>query len=218
MWQRINEQDNLIPTTAQTALHLENRRLLDRASRWFLQTRGGSLDVQGEIDRFAAVVSDRADLVPSNLLGKERERWERLSQRFMAAGAPEGLARTIASALDVFALLDITDICVRTGEAPDTVVPLYFAKERPVVERHGTLIMVDDDRFPLAPGEHAEMRLVRFRTLGCYPLTGAVESAAATLDDLIAEMRASEFSERQGRVIDHDSAGSMEKKKMEGYF
>ena len=141
VWQRINEQDNLIPTTAQTALHLENRRLLDRASRWFLQTRGGSLDVQGEIDRFAAVVSDRADLVPSNLLGKERERWERLSQRFMAAGAPEGLARTIASALDVFALLDITDICVRTGEAPDTVVPLYFAvSERYDIDR--TLVRI----------------------------------------------------------------------------
>ncbi len=127
IWQSINRQDNLIPTTAQSALHLETRRLLDRATRWFLQTRGTSLDVQGEIDRFAAVVSDRAAEIPALLLGKERERWERLGQRFVAAGAPEDLARKAAAALDVFALLDITDICLRTGETLDAVVPLYFA-------------------------------------------------------------------------------------------
>ncbi len=98
------------------------------------------------------------------------------------------------------------------------VVPLYFAKERPVVERAGTLIMVDDDRMPLNPGEKPEMRRVRFRTLGCYPLSGAVESDAETLDEIIAEMRASTTSERQGRLIDSDEAGSMEKKKREGYF
>jgi sulfate adenylyltransferase subunit 2 len=98
------------------------------------------------------------------------------------------------------------------------VVPLYFAKERPVVERSGTLIMVDDDRLPLLPGETPQMRKVRFRTLGCYPLSGAVESDAANLDDIIAEMRKSTTSERQGRLIDSDEAGSMEKKKREGYF
>ena len=98
------------------------------------------------------------------------------------------------------------------------VVPLYFAKERPVVERNGTLIMVDDDRLPLLPGEKPQMRRVRFRTLGCYPLTGAIESDAVTLDDIIAEMRASTTSERQGRLIDSDESGSMEKKKREGYF
>ena len=98
------------------------------------------------------------------------------------------------------------------------VVPLYFAKERPVVERSGTLIMVDDDRLPLLPGETPQMRKVRFRTLGCYPLSGAVESNAANLDDIIAEMRKSTTSERQGRLIDSDEAGSMEKKKREGYF
>ena len=98
------------------------------------------------------------------------------------------------------------------------VVPLYFAAERPVVERDGALIMRDDDRFPLKPGEQVQMRMVRFRTLGCYPLTGAVESAAATLPEIIAEMRASRASERQGRIIDHDGAGSMEAKKQEGYF
>lgn len=95
---------------------------------------------------------------------------------------------------------------------------LYLSKPRPVVERDGTLIMVDDERMPMKDGEVPEMRSVRFRTLGCYPLTGAVESTAATLPEVIQEMLLTKTSERQGRVIDHDSAGSMEKKKMEGYF
>jgi sulfate adenylyltransferase subunit 2 len=98
------------------------------------------------------------------------------------------------------------------------IVPLYFAAKRPVVERNGTLIMVDDDRMPLEPGEKPQEKMVRFRTLGCYPLTGAVESEAATLPDIIQEMLLTTTSERQGRVIDHDSSGSMEKKKQEGYF
>jgi sulfate adenylyltransferase subunit 2 len=98
------------------------------------------------------------------------------------------------------------------------VVPLYFAKERPVVERHGTLIMLDDQRLPLKEGEQPTMKKVRFRTLGCYPLTGAVESDAETLDEVILELIASRFSERQGRIIDHDGSGSMEDKKREGYF
>lgn len=98
------------------------------------------------------------------------------------------------------------------------VVPLYFAKQRPVVERDGALIMVDDERFTLRDGEKIEQRMVRFRTLGCYPLTGAVESEASTLDEVIAEMVSSRTSERQGRVIDHDPSASMERKKQEGYF
>jgi sulfate adenylyltransferase subunit 2 len=98
------------------------------------------------------------------------------------------------------------------------VVPLYFAKPRPVVERNGALIMVDDERLPLAPGETPRMMHVRFRTLGCYPLSGAIRSNAATLDAIIEEMRSSTDSERQGRLIDHDESGSMEKKKREGYF
>jgi len=98
------------------------------------------------------------------------------------------------------------------------VVPLYFARERPVVVRDGVLIMVDDERLPLLPGETPQMMRVRFRTLGCYPLTGAIRSNADTLDAIIAEMRSSTSSERQGRVIDFDEAGSMEKKKREGYF
>jgi len=105
---------------------------------------------------------------------------------------------------------------VRAENIP--VVPLYFSKERPVVERAGALIMVNDDRLPMNPGETPRMLRVRFRTLGCYPLTGAIPSEAETLDDVIAEMRKATTSERQGRLIDTDEAASMEKKKREGYF
>jgi sulfate adenylyltransferase subunit 2 len=98
------------------------------------------------------------------------------------------------------------------------IVPLYFAAERPVVRRDGMWIMVDDDRMPLAEGERPESKTVRFRTLGCYPLTGAIESQARTVPEIIDELRATAHSERQGRVIDHDQTGSMERKKWEGYF
>jgi sulfate adenylyltransferase subunit 2 len=98
------------------------------------------------------------------------------------------------------------------------VVPLYFARPRPVVQRSGTWIMVDDDRLPLEPGEQPQMRLVRFRTLGCYPLTGAITSTAMTPEDIVSEMRKTLVSERQGRLIDSDETASMEKKKREGYF
>lgn len=111
--------------------------------------------------------------------------------------------------LDVWTYIMLQDI---------PVVPLYFAKERPVVSRAGSWIMVDDDRMPLEANEQPQMRLVRFRTLGCYPLTGAIESRAATLPDIVAEMHAARVSERQGRLIDTDEAASMEKKKREGYF
>jgi sulfate adenylyltransferase subunit 2 len=111
--------------------------------------------------------------------------------------------------LDVWQYIRLQDI---------PIVPLYLAKERPVVERDGTLIMVDDDRMPLHENEVPQLRSVRFRTLGCYPLTGAVPSDAGTITEVIGEMLVATSSERQGRVIDHDSAGSMEKKKQEGYF
>jgi sulfate adenylyltransferase subunit 2 len=111
--------------------------------------------------------------------------------------------------LDIWQYIHLEDI---------PIVPLYFSDVRPVVERDGTLIMVDDDRMPLLPGETPQMKSVRFRTLGCYPLTGAVESTAATLPEIIQEMLLTTTSERQGRVIDHDQAASMEKKKQEGYF
>jgi sulfate adenylyltransferase subunit 2 len=120
----------------------------------------------------------------------------------------------------VFPLSNWTELDVWDYIAAENipVVPLYFAKERPVVDREGALIMVDDDRLPLAPGERPRLEHVRFRTLGCYPLSGAIRSEAATLPDIIAEMRSSHTSERQGRLIDHDESGSMEKKKREGYF
>lgn len=98
------------------------------------------------------------------------------------------------------------------------IVPLYFAAERPVVERDGQLIMIDDDRIPMEPGETPMMKSVRFRTLGCYPLTAGVESTATTLQEIVAETLIARTSERQGRMIDHDQSGSMEKKKREGYF
>ena len=98
------------------------------------------------------------------------------------------------------------------------IVPLYFAAERPVVRRDGQLIMVDDERLPLAPGETPESEIVRFRTLGCYPLTAAIPSAARTVPEIVGEMLTVRTSERAGRLIDHDEAGSMEKKKREGYF
>jgi sulfate adenylyltransferase subunit 2 len=110
------------------------------------------------------------------------------------------------------------DIWDYTAAEAIPVVPLYFARERPVVDRNGTLIMVDDERLPLKPGETPRMERVRFRTLGCYPLSGAIRSDADTLEAIIAEMRNANTSERQGRLIDHDESGSMEKKKREGYF
>jgi sulfate adenylyltransferase subunit 2 len=122
--------------------------------------------------------------------------------------------------LRVFPLSNWTELdiwlYIHRHEIP--IVPLYFAAERPVVERDGTLIMVDDERMPLAPGERPTPTKVRFRTLGCYPLTGAIRSEADTLSAIILEMLRTTTSERQGRVIDHDSASSMERKKQEGYF
>ena len=146
-------------------------------------------------------------------------RWEPRKQR------PEfwRTANTTLSegqSMRVFPLSNWTELDVwRYIQREDIPIPsLYFAKDRPVVERDGVLIMVDDDRFPLRAGEQVEMRSVRFRTLGCYPLTGAVESQADTLETLIAEMEASNLSERAGRLIDGEGGGSMEAKKAEGYF
>ncbi len=122
--------------------------------------------------------------------------------------------------LRVFPLSNWTELDVWEYIAAEgiPVVPLYFAKERPIVERNGMMIMVDDDRLPLLEGESPEMRRVRFRTLGCYPLTGAILSDAETTRDIVVELKAAKTSERIGRAIDHDQAGSMERKKQEGYF
>ncbi|KQZ74863.1 MULTISPECIES: sulfate adenylyltransferase subunit CysD [unclassified Nocardioides] len=146
-------------------------------------------------------------------------RWDPKQQR------PElwrmyNVRKSPGESLRVFPLSNWTELDVweyiRQEEIP--IVPLYFAAKRPVVERDGALIMVDDERMPLLSGEEPELKSVRFRTLGCYPLTGAVESVATTLTDIIQEMLLTTTSERQGRVIDHDSTASMEKKKQEGYF
>jgi sulfate adenylyltransferase subunit 2 len=120
----------------------------------------------------------------------------------------------------IFPLSDWTELDVWEYIAAENipVVPLYFAAQRPVVERNGTWIMVDDERLPLGPGEEPQMRQIRFRTLGCYPLSGGIESNATSVEDILTELRSSRFSERQGRLIDHDETASMERKKREGYF
>ena len=149
----------------------------------------------------------------------ENHRWEPKSQRpelwnlYNAKVKPGESIRSFP--LSNWTELDIWQY-IYLEEIP--IVPLYYAKVRPVVERDGMLILMDDDRIKLAPGEEVQMKSVRFRTLGCYPLTAAVESEAATLPEIIQEMLLTRTSERQGRLIDHDSAGSMEKKKQEGYF
>lgn len=143
LWNWINSLDNQIPTSAQSALQLEVRRLLDRATRWFLQFRGGELDIAAEVEAFRSSVAEHAHQVPEMLRGNEAARLQRRIQRFVEAGAPEDLAREAAGALDVFALLDITDICKRTGEPATAVIPLYFTlSERYGVDR--TLICITD--------------------------------------------------------------------------
>jgi sulfate adenylyltransferase subunit 2 len=148
-----------------------------------------------------------------------QHRWDPKSQR------PElwrlyNARKRQGESIRVFPLSNWTefDVWLYIYQEQIPIVPLYFAKERPVVERDGALIMVDDDRLPLAPEERPTIKKVRFRTLGCYPLTGAIESSADTLEAILAEMLQTRTSERQGRVIDHDQAGSMERKKQEGYF
>ena len=149
----------------------------------------------------------------------DRHRWDPKNQRpelWNVYNARIGKGESIR----VFPLSNWTELDVwqYIHQEGIDIVPLYFAKERPVVMRDGQIIMVDDDRLPLLPGETPQMRIIRFRTLGCYPLTGAIESRAATVLDIIEEMLVTSSSERQGRVIDHDQAASMEKKKQEGYF
>jgi sulfate adenylyltransferase subunit 2 len=148
-----------------------------------------------------------------------QHRWDPKQQR------PElwrvyNVRRNPGESIRVFPLSNWTelDVWLYIHREGIPIVPLYLSAERQVVERDGTLIMVDDDRMPLQPGEEPDLRSVRFRTLGCYPLTGAVESTAATLTEVIQETLLTTTSERQGRVIDHDQSGSMEKKKQEGYF
>lgn len=152
-------------------------------------------------------------------LRSERHRWEPRQQR------PEvwrlvNAAKRPGESFRVFPLSNWTELDVWQYIAQEDIpiVPLYLAQERPVVERDGTLIVVDDERMRLRPGEVPQIRRVRFRTLGCYPLSGAIPSEATSLSQVLDELAASTFSERQGRLIDHDSSASMERKKQEGYF
>ena len=149
----------------------------------------------------------------------KNHRWDPKSQRPELWNIYNGKVDK-GESIRVFPLSNWTELdiwqYIHLEEIP--IVPLYFAAKRPVVERDGVLIMVDDDRMPIEEGEEIQEKMVRFRTLGCYPLTGAVESEATTMTDIIQEMLLTKTSERQGRVIDSDSSGSMEKKKQEGYF
>ena len=149
----------------------------------------------------------------------KNHRWDPKNQRPELWNSYNGRLNE-GESIRVFPLSNWTELdiwqYIHLEEIP--IVPLYFAKKRPVVEKDGMLIMVDDDRMPIADNETIEMKSVRFRTLGCYPLTGAVESTATTLPEIIQEMLLTTTSERQGRLIDHDQSGSMEQKKREGYF
>ena len=152
-------------------------------------------------------------------LRSDEHRWDPKNQR----PEPWRLYNTRKRKGEIFRVFPLSnwtegDVWAYIAQEKIPVVPLYFASVRPVVERDGALIMRDDERMVLREGEEVQNKMVRFRTLGCYPLTGAVESTAATLEDIISEMQASRSSERQGRMIDHDGAGSMEQKKQEGYF
>jgi len=152
-------------------------------------------------------------------LRNAQHRWDPKRQRPEPWRLYNGRTRR-GEGLRVFPLSNWTelDVWLYIHQERIPLVPLYFAAPRPVVRRDGMLIMVDDDRLPLDPGEQPETRTVRFRTLGCYPLTGAIESEAATVPDVIRELIESRFSERRGRLIDHDGLASMERKKQEGYF
>ena len=146
-------------------------------------------------------------------------RWDPKAQRPELWSLPN-LQLQDGDSMRVFPLSNWTeaDVWQYIAQEQLDIVPLYFAKERPVVQRNGAWIMVDDDRMRLNPGEVPQQRLIRFRTLGCYPLSGAIDSAATTLEEIVNETLSSRQSERQGRAIDHDGAGSMERKKQEGYF
>ncbi len=148
-----------------------------------------------------------------------QHRWDPKNQRPELWNHYNGRVRS-GESIRVFPLSNWTELDVwhYIGANEIEIVPLYLAAPRPVVERDGTLLMVDDERFRFEAGERPETRSVRFRTLGCYPLTGAVESTAATVAEVVAEMAEATRSEREGRVIDHDQSGSMEHKKREGYF
>jgi sulfate adenylyltransferase subunit 2 len=212
----VNEEGlkrGISPVASGSALHtqvMKTEGLRQALDRWKFDVAFGGARRDEEKSRAKErIFSHRSAAHGWDPRNQRPELWKLFNTRIKAGESMRVFPLSNWTELDVWEY-------IRAENIP--VVPLYFAKERPVVKRDGTLIMTDDDRLPLVPGETPEMLCVRFRTLGCYPLTGAIRSDAATLDAVIAEMRRSRTSERQGRVIDHDESGSMEKKKREGYF
>ena len=212
----VNEEGlkcGISPVASGSALHtqvMKTEGLRQALDRWKFDIAFGGARRDEEKSRAKErIFSHRSAAHGWDPRNQRPELWKLFNTRIKAGESMRVFPLSNWTELDVWEYIRAEDI---------PVVPLYFAKERPVVERDGTLIMTDDDRLPLAPGEKPQMMCVRFRTLGCYPLTGAIRSDAATLDAIITEMRQSRTSERQGRVIDHDESGSMEKKKREGYF
>jgi sulfate adenylyltransferase subunit 2 len=212
----VNEEGikrGISPVASGSALHtqiMKTEGLLQALDKWKFDVAFGGARRDEEKSRAKErIFSHRSATHGWDPRNQRPELWKLFNTRINAGESMRVFPLSNWTELDVWEYIKAENIAV---------VPLYLAKERPIVERAGTLIMVDDDRLPLAPGETPRMIRVRFRTLGCYPLTGAIRSDATTLDSIIAEMRKSKSSERQGRVIDHDESGSMEKKKREGYF
>jgi sulfate adenylyltransferase subunit 2 len=212
----VNEEGlkrGISPVTSGSALHtqvMKTEGLRQALNKWkFDAAFGGARRDEEKSRAKERIFSHRSASHSWDPRNQRPELWHLFNTRIKSGESMRVFPLSNWTELDVWEYIRAENIAV---------VPLYFAKERPIVERSGTLIMVDDGRLPLAPGEAPRMARVRFRTLGCYPLTGAIRSEAGTIDSIIAEMRTSKSSERQGRVIDHDESGSMEKKKREGYF
>jgi len=201
------------PVASGSALHtqvMKTEGLRQALDKWkFDAAFGGARRDEEKSRAKERIFSHRSASHAWDPRGQRPELWRIFNTRIKASESMRVFPLSNWTELDVWEY-------IRAENIP--VVPLYFAKLRPVVERGGALIMVDDERLPLLPGESPQMMRVRFRTLGCYPLTGAIGSDAETLDAIIAEMRQSGTSERQGRVIDRDEGNSMEQKKREGYF
>jgi sulfate adenylyltransferase subunit 2 len=201
------------PITSGSALHtqvMKTEALRQALDRWkFDAAIGGARRDEEKSRAKERIFSHRSVHHSWDPRNQRPELWRLFNTRIKAGESMRVFPLSNWTEIDVWEYIRAENIAV---------VPLYFARERPVIERDGTLIMVDDGRLRLHPGEQSKVERVRFRTLGCYPLSGAIRSDAATLEDIIAEMRNSTFSERQGRLIDHDESASMEKKKREGYF
>jgi sulfate adenylyltransferase subunit 2 len=216
LWVHINEdgvRDGISPITHGSALHtdiMKTEALKQSFAKHGFDAAFGGARRDEEKSRAKERIFSFRNAAPNWDPKRQRpELWHLANTKVKPGESMRVFPLSNWTELDVWTYIYLEDI---------PVVPLYFAKERPVVDRDGTLIMVDDERLPIEEGETPEMRKVRFRTLCCYPLTGAIESDATTVPEVIEELIASRHSERQGRVIDHDQIGSMEKKKQEGYF